>query len=82
MFYIFFEVPTWGEELPCKAWDFGNRLWSSPIRLELGLPSLPKHFIWSLFLRKKVWCPIIPADSAFYQNKLGEFMKTTLNKKS
>jgi len=49
---------------------FGTRLWSSPIRLELGLPPYPNTFIWSLSWEKRFWARLSADSSFFYQKKL------------
>jgi len=55
--YIFSKYPLWGERVGLQAWDFGTDCEARQFA-ELGLPSLPKHFI-GVFSEKKVWCRII-----------------------
>jgi MscS family membrane protein len=81
MFYIFFEVPTWGEELACRHEILIHTVkLANTLGVRFAFPTQTLHM--ESFPEKKGLVPNYPADSAFYQNKLGEFMKTTLNKKS
>jgi MscS family membrane protein len=81
MFYIFFEVPTWGEELACRHEILVQTVkLANSLGVRFAFPTQTLHM--ESFPEKKGLVPDYPTDSAFYQNKLGEFMKTTLNKKS
>jgi MscS family membrane protein len=81
MFYIFFEVPTWGEELACRHEILVQTVkLANSLGVRFAFPTQTLHM--ESFPEKKGLVPDYPADSAFYQNKLGEFMKSTLNKKS
>jgi MscS family membrane protein len=81
MFYIFFEVPTWGEELACRHEILVQTVkLANSLGVRFAFPTQTLHM--ESFPEKKGLVPDYPADSAFYQNKLGEFMKTTLNEKS
>jgi MscS family membrane protein len=81
MFYIFFEVPTWGEELACRHEILVQTVkLANSLEIRFAFPTQTLHM--ESFPEKRGLVPEYPADSAFYQNKLGEFMNTTLNKKS
>lgn len=80
MFYIFFEVPTWGEELACRHEILVQTVkLANTLGVRFAFPTQTLHM--ESFPEKKGLVPEYTADSAFYQNKLGEFMNTTLRKK-
>ncbi|MDG1279534.1 MAG: mechanosensitive ion channel family protein [Algoriphagus sp.] len=80
MFYIFFEVPTWGEELACRHEILVQTVkLANTLGVRFAFPTQTLHM--ETFPEKKGLVPEYNSDSAFYQNKLGEFMNTTLKKK-
>jgi len=80
MFYIFFEVPTWGEELACRHEILVQTVkLANSLGVRFAFPTQTLHM--ESFPEKKGLVPEYNSDSAFYQNKLGEFMNTTLKKK-
>jgi MscS family membrane protein len=81
MFYIFFEVPTWGEELACRHEILIQTVkLANSLGIRFAFPTQTLHM--ESFPEKKGLVPEYQADPTFYHNKLGEFMNTTLNKKS
>jgi MscS family membrane protein len=80
MFYIFFEVPTWGEELACRHEILVQTVkLANTLGVRFAFPTQTLHM--ETFPEKKGLVPEYNADPTFYQNKLGEFMNTTLKKK-
>ena len=80
MFYIFFEVPTWGEELACRHDVLVQTVkLANTLGVRFAFPTQTLHM--ESFPEKKGLVPDYNTDQTFYQNKLGEFMNTTLNKK-
>jgi MscS family membrane protein len=80
MFYIFFEVPTWGEELACRHEVLVQTVkLANTLGVRFAFPTQTLHM--ESFPEKKGLVPDYNADQTFYQNKLGDFMNNTLNKK-
>lgn len=80
MFYIFFEVPNWTEELRCR-----HEILVSIVSLANGLgvrfafPTQTLHM--ESFPEKNTLVPSYNQDTANYQGKLQEFLSKELNKK-
>ncbi len=80
MFYIFFEVPTWGEELACRHQILVQTVkLANTLGVRFAFPTQTLHM--ESFPEKKGLVPGYNSDPTFYQNKLGEFMSDTLKKK-
>ncbi|WP_304516422.1 mechanosensitive ion channel family protein [Cecembia rubra] len=80
MFYIFFQVPTWQEELRCR-----HEILVQIIRLAKGLgvrfafPTQTVHM--ESFPEKRTLIPEYPDDAAFYTSKLQDFLVKEMGKK-
>ncbi|WP_296700043.1 mechanosensitive ion channel family protein [Algoriphagus sp.] len=80
MFYIFFEVPTWAEELRCrhevliKIMKLANAL-----GVRFAFPTQTVHM--ESFPEKKSQSPVYDQDVKNYQAKLSQFMQQELRKK-
>lgn len=80
MFYIFFEVPTWAEELRCrhevliKIMKLANSL-----DVRFAFPTQTVHM--ETFPEKKSLSPEYDPDVKNYQAKLNQFMQQELRKK-
>ncbi|WP_194976569.1 mechanosensitive ion channel family protein [Aquiflexum lacus] len=80
MFYIFFEVPNWAEELKCR-----HEILVSIVSLANGLgvrfafPTQTLHM--ESFPEKNTLVPSYNSEAAIYQGKLQEFLTNELTKK-
>lgn len=81
MFYVFFEVPTWPEELRCR-----HELLIQIVKLantlgvRFAFPTQTLHM--ESFPEKKGLVPEYATESVYYQKKLGEFMQQEIHKKN
>lgn len=79
MFYVFFEVGTWQEELQCRhelliqTVKLANR-----IGVRFAFPTQTLHM--ETFPEKKGFTPMYEEGNPEYQTKLNDFIKTELNK--
>ncbi len=80
MFYIFFAVPTWGEELRCKH-EVLIRIvkLANSLGVRFAFPTQTMHM--ESFPEKKTLVPEYSAESGAYQLKLQEFLNNELTKK-
>lgn len=80
MFYIFFSVPTWPEELKARheiliqTVQLANKL-----GVRFAFPTQTLHM--ESFPEKQSLVPNYPEESAHYQKKLGEFLQNELRSK-
>ncbi|WP_268034233.1 mechanosensitive ion channel family protein [Algoriphagus sp. PAP.12] len=80
MFYVFFEVPSWPEELRARheiliqIVELANTL-----GVRFAFPTQTLHM--ESFPEKQSLVPDYNSDSTYYQKKLGEFMQNQLGKK-
>ncbi|MFC3417099.1 mechanosensitive ion channel family protein [Algoriphagus hitonicola] len=80
MFYIFFEVPGWPDELRARHEILIQIVkLANSLGVRFAFPTQTLHM--ESFPEKKDLIPEYPADSTFYQKKLGEFLSTELKKK-
>ncbi|UZD22162.1 mechanosensitive ion channel family protein [Algoriphagus halophytocola] len=81
MFYIFFEVPTWGEELRSRHEILIQIVkLANSLGVRFAFPTQTLHM--ESFPEKQSLVPDYSPDQAFYQNKLSEFLAKEVNKKS
>jgi len=80
MFYIFFEVPTWGEELKCRHEVLIQIMkLAGALDVRFAFPTQTVHM--ETFPEKKSLSPEFDSDIKNYQAKLGQFMQQQLKKK-
>lgn len=80
MFYIFFEVPTWSEELRCRHEILIQVVQLSELLgVRFAFPTQTLHM--ESFPEKKDLIPSYPSDSAVYKQKLTQFLNQELGKK-
>lgn len=80
MFYIFFEVPTWGDELKCRHEILIQIVkLANSLGVRFAFPTQTLHM--ESFPEKKSLVPDYNPDQEFYHNKLGAFMQQELKKK-
>ena len=81
MFYIFFEVPTWGEELKSRHEILIQIVkLANSLGVRFAFPTQTLHM--ESFPEKQTLVPDYSPDQAFYQNKLSEFLAKEVKKKS
>jgi MscS family membrane protein len=80
MFYIFFEVPTWAEELKCRHEVLIQIMkLADTLEVRFAFPTQTVHM--ESFPEKKSLSPEFDPDIKTYQAKLGQFMEQELKKK-
>ncbi|WP_040303903.1 mechanosensitive ion channel family protein [Algoriphagus machipongonensis] len=80
MFYIFFEVPTWPEELKCRHEILIQIMkLADSLEVRFAFPTQTVHM--ETFPEKKSLSPEYDPDMKIYQAKLSEYLKTELKKK-
>ncbi|WP_373396900.1 mechanosensitive ion channel family protein [Algoriphagus halophilus] len=80
MFYIFFEVPTWAEELECRHEILIQIMkLAETLEVRFAFPTQTVHM--ETFPEKKSLSPDYDSDIKSYQAKLGQFMQKELRKK-
>jgi MscS family membrane protein len=80
MFYIFFEVPTWAEELKCRHEVLIQIMkLADTLEVRFAFPTQTVHM--ETFPEKKSLSPEYDPDIKNYQAKLGQFMQQELKKK-
>ncbi|WP_297336828.1 mechanosensitive ion channel family protein [Algoriphagus sp.] len=80
MFYIFFEVPGWPDELRARHEVLIQIVkLANTLGVRFAFPTQTLHM--ESFPEKKELIPEYPSDSTFYQKKLGEFLTNELKKK-
>ncbi|UJP65475.1 mechanosensitive ion channel family protein [Mongoliitalea daihaiensis] len=80
MFYIFFEVPTWPEELRCRHEILIQIVQLSEVLgVRFAFPTQTLHM--ESFPEKKDLVPVYPTDSMVYKQKLSQFFNQELGKK-
>ncbi|SFU19582.1 MscS family membrane protein [Algoriphagus locisalis] len=78
MFYIFFEVPTWGEELRCRHEILVQIVkLANSIGVRFAFPTQTLHM--ESFPEKKT---LVPEYTGGYDAKLNDFLKTELGRKT
>ena len=79
MFYVFFEVGTWQEELQCRHELLIQTVkLANKIGVRFAFPTQTLHM--ETFPEKKGYTPVYEEANGDYQNKLNDFIKTELNK--
>ncbi|MBN7813827.1 mechanosensitive ion channel family protein [Algoriphagus pacificus] len=80
MFYIFFEVPTWAEELECKHEVLIKIMkLAESLDVRFAFPTQTVHM--ETFPEKKGLTPVYDPEIKNYQAKLGQFLQSELKKK-
>ncbi|MCS5491583.1 mechanosensitive ion channel family protein [Algoriphagus limi] len=80
MFYIFFEVPTWPEELRARHEILIQIVkLANSLGVRFAFPTQTLHM--ESFPEKKGLVPVYPSDNADYQRKLSDFLSKELGKK-
>ncbi|MBN3583812.1 mechanosensitive ion channel family protein [Algoriphagus aestuarii] len=80
MFYIFFEVPTWGEELACRHEVLIQIMkLAETLGVRFAFPTQTLHM--ETFPEKKSLSPEFDPDTKTYQAKLNQFLQQELKKK-
>ena len=80
MFYIFFEVPGWPDELRARHEVLIQIVkLANSLGVRFAFPTQTLHM--ESFPEKKDLIPEYPTDSTYYQKKLGEFLGNELKKK-
>lgn len=80
MFYIFFEVPTWPEELRCRHEILIQIVkLAKTLGVRFALPTQTLHM--ESFPEKKTLVPSYEQEKAVYTAKLQEFLSTELTRK-
>lgn len=80
MFYIFFEVPTWAEELKCRHEVLIQIMkLADSLEVRFAFPTQTVHM--ETFPEKKSLSPEFDPDIKNYQAKLSQFMQHELKKK-
>ncbi|MGY6522086.1 MAG: mechanosensitive ion channel family protein [Mongoliitalea sp.] len=80
MFYIFFEVPTWPEELRCRHEVLIQIVQLAEVLgVRFAFPTQTLHM--ESFPEKKDLIPSYPSDSSVYKQKLTQFLNQELGKK-
>ena len=80
MFYIFFEVPTWAEELECKHEVLIKIMkLAESLDVRFAFPTQTVHM--ETFPEKKGLTPEYDPEIKNYQAKLGQFLQSELKKK-
>ncbi len=81
MFYIFFEVPTWAEELKCRHEILIQIMkLADAMGVRFAFPTQTVHM--ESFPEKKSLSPEFDPEIKNYQAKLGQFLQQELKKKS
>ncbi|MFC0655543.1 mechanosensitive ion channel family protein [Mongoliitalea lutea] len=80
MFYIFFEVPTWPEELRCRHEILIQIVQLAEVLgIRFAFPTQTLHM--ESFPEKKDLIPGYPSDASVYKQKLTQFLNQELGKK-
>ncbi len=80
MFYVFFEVPTWGEELECRHEVLIQIMkLAEALGVRFAFPTQTVHM--ETFPEKKSLSPEFDPDAKTYQAKLNQFLQQELKKK-
>jgi MscS family membrane protein len=81
MFYIFFHVPTWQEELRCRHEILMQIVkLANTLGVRFAFPTQTLHM--ENFPEKKSLVPVYNPDAAVYEGKIQEFMNRELLKKN